>query len=30
MTKKEIWKLFIKTGKIRYYLKYKAMANEGE
>ena len=25
MTKKELWQLFKKTGKIEYYLKYKGL-----
>lgn len=28
MTKEEVWTLFKKTGKIIYYLKYKAMIKE--
>ena len=25
MTKEELWKLFKKTGKIEYYLRYKGL-----
>ena len=28
MTKKELWKLFKKTGKIEYYLKYKEIKED--
>lgn len=27
MTKKELWELFKKTGKIEYYLEYKKEVN---
>ncbi len=30
MNRDEIWKMFKKTGKVKYYLKYKAMCQEGE
>ena len=29
MTKKELWELFKKTGKIEYYMKYKELDNDG-
>jgi len=28
MTKKELWDLFKKTGKIEYYLEYKKFSKE--
>ena len=28
MTKKELWDLFKKTGKIEYYLKYKEIKED--
>lgn len=30
MTKEDIWLLFIKTGKIEYYLKYKELNKESD
>ena len=30
MTKEDIWLLFIKTGKIEYYLKYKELTKESD
>lgn len=30
MTKEDIWLLFIKTGKIEYYLKYKELLKESD
>lgn len=30
MTKEDIWLLFIKTGKIEYYLKYKELIKESD
>ena len=30
MTKEDIWLLFIKTGKIEYYLKYKELVKESD
>ena len=29
MTKEDIWNLFVKTGDISYYLRYKEMMNKG-
>jgi len=29
MTKKELWEMFKKTGKIEYYLKYKELDKNG-
>lgn len=28
MTKEDLWLLFVKTGKIEYYLKYKSLTKE--
>lgn len=28
MNKKELWLLFVQTGKIEYYLKYKDLEDE--
>ena len=28
MTKEDLWLLFVKTGKIKYYLKYKSLTKE--
>lgn len=30
MNKEDIWLLFIKTGKIEYYLKYKELLKESD
>ena len=30
MTKKELWELFKKTGKIEYYLEYKKLTLEDD
>ena len=29
MTKYDIWNLFVRTGNISYYLRYKEMINKG-
>ena len=28
MNKEDLWLLFVKTGKIEYYLKYKSLTKE--
>ena len=28
MNKKDLWLLFMKTGKVEYYLKYKSLEDE--
>lgn len=30
MTKYDLWLLFVKTGKIEYYLKYKELSKESD